>query len=104
MLDSKEVTYDKIIEPHRRQVRDRCRQAGEYLLIEDTTELDFKTHTCTEGLGRVKATSGYGLFVHSTLACRVEGWNFRQEPQGGSGGIVRSEAMGSKCEGLSSSA
>jgi len=44
------------------RVQGGCRQAGEYLLIEDTTALDFTGHWATEDLGRIGDDGGQGLF------------------------------------------
>lgn len=44
---------------------------GEYLLIEDTTSLDFSTRHATEGLGRTGDDHGRGFFLHSSLAFRM---------------------------------
>ena len=80
LFSQENVTYEKIINPHWSHTRKACRQPGEYLLIEDTTQLDFTSHLAAEDLGRIGDDGGRGLFVHSTLALRVERWNDRQEP------------------------
>lgn len=72
------VTYEAVTEPHKRRIVEECHQPGEYLLVEDTTTLDFTTHWATEGLGRIGDDDGRGLFLHSTLALRIESW----EPNG----------------------
>src|SRR6267154_4790379 len=35
------VTFEQVIAPHLARIRQFCRQPGEYLLIEDTTLLDY---------------------------------------------------------------
>jgi hypothetical protein len=80
MVENAEVTYEKVIDPHFQRVRQACREAGEYLMIEDTTELNYWKHPETQGLGRVNASGGHALFTHSTLALRVEGWRAEEEP------------------------
>ena len=41
LLDGKHVTFERVIAPHCDQTLMACRQPGEYLIIEDTTLLDF---------------------------------------------------------------
>ena len=81
LLEEPDVTYDRVIGPHHKRVRAACGQAGEYLLVEDTTSLDFTSHSAAQDLGRIGDDGGRGLFVHSTLALRIEGWNDQQEPE-----------------------
>jgi len=58
----------------------QCRQPGEYLLIEDTTLLDYSRHGAAEELGIIGTVRGFEL--HSTVAVRVEGWTLEQRPEG----------------------
>ncbi len=51
LLEQPDVTYDGVIAPHLERVRASCRQAGEYLLVEDTTTLDFTAHVAAQDLG-----------------------------------------------------
>jgi hypothetical protein len=57
-----------------------CREAGEYLLIEDTTLLDYTNHGAVEGLGFI-GNGGAGLSLHSTLALKVAAWDLEQRPE-----------------------
>ena len=68
--------------PHWEATRRRCREPGEYLLIEDTTQLDYSFHPATEGLGPIGNGGGRGLLLHTTLAVRVEQWTLEQRPEG----------------------
>lgn len=72
--------FDQIQNPHRQRVRQACCSPGEYLLIEDTSRLDFTGRSC-EDMGQTDP-GGRGFFLHSTLALRVEGWNLNQRPEG----------------------
>jgi hypothetical protein len=81
LFANEDATYEKIIRPHWEHTRQDCREAGEYLLIEDSTLLDFTGHVGGEGLGRIGNDWGLGLNLHTTLALRVEGWNEAQEPE-----------------------
>jgi hypothetical protein len=81
-LDHVEFGPEQIQAAHRQQTRQACRQPGEYLLIEDTTELDYSSHRRTEQLGFIGNERGRGIWLHSTLAVRVGGWDSGQEPEG----------------------
>lgn len=81
LLDNDKVTYQDILAPHLDSTRAACQRPGEYLLIEDTTELDFTGRAVGEQMGRIGNDGGRGLFAHTTLAVRVEGWNTQEEPE-----------------------
>jgi len=81
LLEREEVTYEAVSQSHKEQTCRDCAEAGEYLLVEDTTELDFASHYATEGLGRIGNDSHQGLLLHSTLALRVERWNADTQPE-----------------------
>jgi hypothetical protein len=76
-----EVTFQAIQEPHWQATRAACQAPGEYLLIEDTTQLDYTDHPATEDLGPIGDGRGRGLLLHTTLAVRVEGWDGEDRPQ-----------------------
>lgn len=76
------VRFERILTPHLERTREACRQPGEYLLIEDTTLLDYSHHPSAEDLGYIGAGSGRGFELHSTLAVRVESWTLEQRPEG----------------------
>jgi len=81
LLEKSEITHEAVLAPHRTRVREECRQAGDYLFVEDTTDLDFSSHPAAEDLGPIGDGRQRGLFVHSTLAMRIERWNAEREPQ-----------------------
>ncbi len=87
-LDHIEFGPDQIQAAHRQQTRQACREPGEYMLIEDTTELDYSSHWHTQQLGFIGNGRGRGIWLHSTLAVRVEGWHSDQEPEGIALGLV----------------
>ncbi len=91
-LDHVEFSPEQIQEPHRQQTLRACREPGEYLLIEDTTELDYSSHRRAEQLGFIGNGRGRGLLVHSTLAVRLERWSGAGEPEGVALGL-----LGQKC-------
>ena len=80
LLGQPDVTYEGIITPHLDRVREDC-HSGEYLMVEDTTSLDFTSHLAAQGMGRIGDDGGRGLFVHSTLALKIDRWSQQQEPQ-----------------------
>ena len=45
--------YEQILRPHWERTRAGCGEPGEYLLIEDTTELDYTRHPMAQELGRI---------------------------------------------------
>ena len=75
------VNYQQVLAPHVERTQASCRQAGEYLIIEDTTLLDYSSHWATEDLGFI-GDGGRGFELHSALAVRVEGWTLTQRPEG----------------------
>jgi hypothetical protein len=76
------TTFEEIQRPHWQRTRAACQQPGEYLLIEDTSELDYTDHPATEDLGLIGDGRGRGLLLHTTLAVRIEGWDRDERPQG----------------------
>ncbi len=80
LLEGPEVTFERIVAPHWQNTRQACGRPGQYLMIEDTTSLDFSRRRNVQGLGPIGDGGGTGLYVHSTLAVRVEGWTASHEP------------------------
>jgi hypothetical protein len=76
------VGPEQIQTPHWEQTQAQCCQPGEYLLLEDTSELDYSTHVGCEDLGPIGNGRGRGLLLHTTLAVRVEAWDLTQRPEG----------------------
>jgi len=76
------VTFERVLAPHVERTRQACRQPGEYLLIEDTTLLDYSRHGATANLGVIGDGGGRGFALHSALAVRVEAWTLAQRPEG----------------------
>jgi Transposase DNA-binding len=77
------VSFEAILRPHWERTLAACRQPGEYLIIEDTTLLDYTDHhPATQDLGVIGDGSGRGFELHNALAVRVEGWTLEQRPEG----------------------
>lgn len=72
LFSNRHVSYNAIIQEHCQQTLQECCQAGEYLLIEDRSCLDYSSHRATEGLGRIGNDRGAGFLLHTTLAVRME--------------------------------
>ena len=71
LLNHPDVSHAAVQRLHSQRVQQAVTEPGEYLLIEDTTSLDFSTREHTDGLGRIGDDGGRGLFVHTTLAMRL---------------------------------
>lgn len=99
-LDHVEYGPEEIQQSHWQQTLAACQQPGEYLLIEDTTELDYSTHRRTGQLGFIGNGRGLGLLLHTTLAVRVEGWDLGQEPAGIALGLLRQSSWVRTQKGL----
>ncbi|SRR6266550_3559793 len=80
--------YEQIQGGHWERTRNQCCQPGEYLLIEDTTILDYSARPARGELGSVGNGRGRGLQLHSTLAVQVENWTLEQRPEGIALGLV----------------
>jgi hypothetical protein len=81
LFSNEAVNYEDILRPHLERTRQRCTEPGEYLLIEDTSDLDFSTHRACKGLGQIGNQYGRGLLLHSTLAVRVSAWGLDHCPE-----------------------
>jgi hypothetical protein len=75
------IDYQSIIAPHLQRTRLNCCEPGEFLLIEDTTDLDFSLHRHCQGLGQIGNEYGRGLCLHTNLAVRVEAWDLEHCPE-----------------------
>ncbi len=80
-FEQPKITFEEIQRPHWQQTRAACHQPGQYLMIEDTSLLDFTDHPATEELGPIGDGRGRGLLLHTTLALRIEGWDLQERPR-----------------------
>ena len=87
------VSFERIVAPHLEHTRRACREPGEYLIIEDTTLLDYSRHPGALELGCIGDGKGRGFELHSALALRVEGWTLEQRPEGVLVGL-----LGQRCD------
>jgi hypothetical protein len=70
LFDQVEATFEAITTPHQALTRDQLSE-GVWLILNDTTELDFGYLREIEGIGRVGSDKGRGFFLHSALAVRA---------------------------------
>jgi hypothetical protein len=93
LMDQKNVTFERVIGTHCEGTLQACRQAGEYLIIEDTTLLDFSMRPACEDLGVIGDGCGRGFDLHSALAVRVESWTLDQRPEGTVVGLLDQQCL-----------
>jgi hypothetical protein len=70
------VTPELILKSHFEETRKRCKEAGEFLVVHDTTKFLYREDGAREGLGRVKRSSASGqqaFFAHVSLAVAADG-------------------------------
>ncbi len=88
LLDNPALTLEKALEPHLKQVRAASACPGQYLLIEDTTLLDYSAHPSLKGVGRIGDDTGRGFNLHTTLALKVHGRDSEGRPRVGLLGLA----------------
>ena len=71
LFDCEEVTFDAIARPHWEQTRRR--PPGTYLVLSDTTELDFGVERKIAGMSQIGNGGGWGFLLHSALVVAAEG-------------------------------
>lgn len=68
LFSCESVTASAILEPHRLRTQERCQQHKVVIGIQDTTYLNFSTHTALSGLGPIGSSKKeQGLVVHSSM-------------------------------------
>lgn len=72
LFNQAKVTFDAVTAPHRVNALAAMRD-GVWLILNDTTELNFGYLREIEGIGRVGTESGRGFFLHTALAVRADG-------------------------------
>lgn len=65
LFDCDQVTFESIGSGHWQQTRQRS--SGRYLVIDDTTEIDFGIHRDLDGLGPTGNGRGNGFLLHNAL-------------------------------------
>lgn len=72
-VNNESVTPDGILGPHRAQTTARARQAGEVLVVHDTTDLEFPGEEPREGLGFIRSGTDQGFLLHCSLVVSADG-------------------------------
>lgn len=86
------VTFNAVCEQHWKQTRQT--KPNRYLLISDTTELDYFSHEATTGLGPVGSGTGRGMHLHNCLV-----YNFGEKVvEGVAGALIHYRKTVSKKE------
>jgi hypothetical protein len=81
LLNQARVTSANIQATHLENTWSACQQPGEYLIIEDTTLLDYSHSAAVLDLGTIGNGNGHGFELHTALAVRVEQWTLEQRPE-----------------------
>jgi hypothetical protein len=66
LLDRPEVTFQAVATPHWQRTRQEAGQ-GRFLILDDTTEIDYGAKRQATGLGPVGRGTGRGFLIHSAL-------------------------------------
>lgn len=72
LLDRPEVTHDAVLAGHCAVVREAMNEPGEYILIEDSSTVDFHGLEAATGLGPIGESYTRGLWMHSALVVRTD--------------------------------
>ncbi|HDQ73766.1 MAG TPA: transposase [Chloroflexi bacterium] len=69
LFDNDKVVLDKILEPRQQQTQERMKASPLVLAVQDTSYLNYTSHTQTEGLGPIgtEEQNLSGLLMHPTL-------------------------------------
>jgi len=70
LFHEEDVTFDALTAPHFRRTRDQ--KEGHFLLLDDTTEIDYGVKRKIKGLTAVGNGHGQGFLLHSALMVRPE--------------------------------
>ena len=68
LLDDEHLSHEVLSKLHWHHTRQAARSALPVLFIQDTTEIDFSSHTATTELGHIGDARGRGFLMHSALA------------------------------------
>jgi hypothetical protein len=68
LCDQETVTLATVQQPHWQHTRQAMAQQPLVLILHDTTDLDFTTHTALEGAGPIGDGGGQGFLQHNSLA------------------------------------
>jgi hypothetical protein len=83
LFDCEDVTFDAVAKPHWELTKQQC-VAGRYLVLGDTTELDFGRRESIPDLGPTGNGGGWGFLLHNSLMVKAD----NQEVVGVSGQVI----------------
>jgi hypothetical protein len=66
LLDRPEATFRAVAAPHRQLTHEQA-ERGRFLIVDDTTEVDYGATRQAVGLGPVGRGTGHGFLIHSAL-------------------------------------
>ena len=72
LLETPEVTYEKLIRPHLQQTRQASEKRQRVLLIQDMTDLNYSHHPQTTGLGPLTNEKQHGILLQTVLAVEAQ--------------------------------
>jgi hypothetical protein len=72
-FDNDRVSHEGILAGHRAQCLERVKEAGQVLVLQDSTEIDYSHHPQTTGLGRLSSDKRQGFMVHNSFAVSLTG-------------------------------
>ncbi len=67
------MSKDKILAPHHAETLKRCRLQRRVLAFNDTTDINYSTHTKLQGAGYLHTKKTSGFLMHSVLTASPEG-------------------------------
>jgi hypothetical protein len=70
LANAEDVTFDAVIAPH--CALTRAVEPGTWLVINDTTEINFGCDRVLFGVGRVGSNQGRGFFLHTAMIVGAE--------------------------------
>jgi hypothetical protein len=70
LVNQEEVTFDAVVAPH--CALTRAVEPGTWLVIDDTTEVNFGRDRDLSGVGRVGSNQGRGFFLHTAMIVGAE--------------------------------
>jgi hypothetical protein len=71
LLDRPEVTFQAVATPHWQRTRTQA-ERGRFLIVDDTTEIDYGAKRQAVGLGPVGRGTGRGFLLHSALVVAAD--------------------------------
>jgi Transposase Tn5 dimerisation domain/Transposase DNA-binding len=72
LLSNKKITSAKLLQPHINSMKQRAREEKILLCLQDTTEIDYSSHSAKKGIGPLNSEKHRGLLLHPTLVTTPE--------------------------------